>query len=119
MQLLIEIFLPSDGRASPVLMSPSLDNAFDLTKQEDKQLDDNIQVADGINEQVSAADYDPSLDRREDEEKRIRAVVEKDENHQDVEMIEVEEEEEEDVDDMFALDVTEKKPKKVKKVAVS
>ena len=99
-------------------MSPSLDNAFDLTKQEDKQLDDIMQVADGINEQVSAADYDPSLDRREDEEKRIRAVVEKDESHQDVEMVEVEEEEE-DVDDMFALDVTEKRPKKVKKVAVS
>ena len=117
--MLIVFSLPSGGRASPVLMSPSLDNAFDLTKQEDKQLDDNMQVADGTNEQISAADYDPSLDRREDEEKRIRAVVEKDESHQDVEMVEVEEDEEEDVDDMFDLDVTEKKPKKVKKVAVS
>ena len=76
-------------------------------------------AGDGAEEQISAADYDPSLDRKEDEEKRLRAVVEKDGEHQEAEEIEVEEEEEDDVDDMFALDVTEKKPKKVKKVAVS
>lgn len=98
-------------------MSPSVDNTFDLTKQDD-QLDAAAQGVDGPNEQISAADYDPSLDRREDEEKRVRAVVEKDESHQNVEMIEVEEEEEDDFDDMFALDVTEEKPKKAKKKAV-
>lgn len=106
------------GRASPAPMSPSLDDTFDIAKDEEQQSDGNTQVADGTNEQINAADYDPSLDRREDEEKRVRAVFEKDENHQDVEMVEVEEEEEDDVDDMFALDTSEKKPKKVKKVAV-
>ena len=69
---------------------------------------------------MSAADYDPSLDRREDEQRRVRGAHE--EPNQDVEMIEEEEEEEEDddVDDMFAVSVVEKKRvKKVKKVVVS
>lgn len=72
---------------------------------------------DGAREQISAADYDPSLDRREDEQRRVRGA--KEELNQDVEMIE--EEEEEDVDDMFAVSVTDKKKKikKVKKVIVS
>ena len=52
-------------------------------------------AGDGVEEQISAADYDPSLDRKEDEEKRLRAVVEKDGEHQEAEMIEVEDEEEE------------------------
>ncbi|KAI9453902.1 kinase-like domain-containing protein [Lactarius psammicola] len=71
---------------------------------------------DGAREQVSAADYDPSLDRREDEQRRVRGVQE--ELNQDVEMIEVEEEEDDDdVDDMFAVSVVDKKRvKKVKKV---
>ena len=69
--------------------------------------------------QVSAADYDPSLDRREDEHRRVL----KDEpmavdpvSIEDVEEIEEVEEEEEDVDDMFAVAMGER-PKKVKKVA--
>ncbi|KAF8990267.1 kinase-like protein [Cyathus striatus] len=65
----------------------------------------------GVGEQVSAADYDPSLDRREDEQKRIREPEVIDEGEE-----EKEEEEEEDVDDMFAIDVLEKKVKKAKKV---
>lgn len=57
---------------------------------------------------ISAADYDPSLDRREDEERRVRGVAD-----HDVEMIEeVEEEDDDDLDDMFAIDATEKKKKK-------
>lgn len=72
----------------------------------------------GQEEHISAADYDPSDDRREDEEKRLRAVVEKDEGHQESDVEEVEEVD--DVDDMFALDVTERQPKTVKKkIAVS
>lgn len=73
---------------------------------------------DGTGEQVSAADYDPCLDRREDEHKRVWGTKEE---PQDVEMIEEEEEEdEEDVDDMFAVATTEKKKvKKVKRVIVS
>ena len=72
---------------------------------------------DGAPEQISAADYDPSLDRREDEQRRVRGA--KEVLNQDIEMIEEEEEEEEDVDDMFAVPVADKKTKKVKKVMVS
>jgi len=71
---------------------------------------------DGAREQISAADYDPSLDRREDEQRRVRGAQEG--LNQDIEMIE--EEEEDDVDDMFAVAVIDKKKvKKVKKVNVS
>lgn len=87
-------------------------NAFELAKddeQEDAQV--KVQAQNGNAEQVSAADYDPSLDRREDEQKRFlkddpMAIVE-------------EEEEEDDVDDMFAVASSAKKAKKVKKVVVS
>jgi serine/threonine-protein kinase PRP4 len=73
---------------------------------------------DGVREQISAADYDPSLDRREDEQRRVRGT--KEVLTQDVEMKEEEEEEEEDVDDMFAVSVAnKKKTKKVRKVMVS
>lgn len=98
--------------------SPTPD-AFELAKddeQEDAQV--KVQAQNGNAEQVSAADYDPSLDRREDEQKRIlkddpMAAVAKT-------MVEEEEEEEEDdVDDMFAVASSVKKAKKVKKVVVS
>ncbi|KAA1475862.1 kinase-like protein [Dentipellis sp. KUC8613] len=90
---------------------------FDLAKQaeeEETQVEAQAEARrDGEHEQISAADYDPSLDRREDEERRVRGA----EPAQDVEMIEEEEEEEEDLDDMFAVASTEKKKvKKVKKV---
>lgn len=77
------------------------------------------QEQDGNREQVSAADYDPSQDRREDEQKRVRGF--KEEVDGDVEMIEEEEEEEDDdVEDMFAVATIEKKKvKKVKRVMVS
>jgi serine/threonine-protein kinase PRP4 len=68
-----------------------------------------LQVGNEGGEQVSAADYDPSLDRREDEQKRIWNL-----NHVPGTV----EEEEEDVDDMFAINTSEKKVKKVKKVLV-
>lgn len=72
-------------------------------------------MQDGAPDQISAADYDPSLDRREDEQRRVL----KDEP-MNIETIEEEEDEEEedDVDDMFAAAITEKKRKKVKKVVV-
>jgi serine/threonine-protein kinase PRP4 len=76
---------------------------------------------DGVREQISAADYDPSLDRREDEQRRVRGT--KEVSNQDIEMIEEEEEDDDDdddVDDMFAVAVADKKKtKKVKKVMVS
>lgn len=65
-------------------------------------------------DQISAADYDPSLDRREDEQRRVHApVVVSDDDEEEYE-------EEEDIDDMFAVATSErKKVRKVKKVAVS
>ena len=73
---------------------------------------------DGAWEQISAADYDPSLDRREDEQRRVRGT--KEELNQDVEMIEEEDDDDDDVDDMFAVSVADRKrTKKVKKVNVS
>lgn len=70
-------------------------------------------------EQISAADYDPSLDRREDEQRRIREPAPVAEAMDVDEEEEVEEVEEEDVDDMFAVATTTKKVKKVKKTVVS
>jgi hypothetical protein len=82
-------------------------SAFELAKDEDEgKARTNAQAQDGTGEQISAADYDPSLDRREDA--RLRAY-----NGEPM-AIDVEEEEE-DVDDMFAITSSEKK-KKVKKV---
>lgn len=93
-------------------MSPSATSgAFELAKddeQEDAQV--KVQAQNGNSEQISAADYDPSLDRREDEQRRVL----KDEP---VDVETIEEEEEEDVDDMFAVISSDKKKvKKVKKV---
>lgn len=93
--------------------SPTPD-VFELTKddeQEDVQV--KVQAQNGNSEQISAADYDPSLDRREDEQRRFK-------DESTVETIEEEvEEEEEDVDDMFAIASTSRKVKKVRKVMVS
>ncbi|KAG2744954.1 kinase-like protein [Suillus brevipes Sb2] len=88
------------------------DSIFELAKDEDDE-DVRAKMQDGAPDQISAADYDPSLDRREDEQRRVL----KDEP-MNVETIEEEEDEEEedDVDDMFAAAITEKKRKKVKKV---
>lgn len=92
---------------------------FALAK-DDEQEDAQVQVQQAENtgaEQVSAADYDPSLDRREDEQRRVRAVPAPE--AETIEIVE-EEEEEEDVDDMFAVASTEKKKvKKVRKITVS
>lgn len=103
--------------------SPAPD-VFELAKggeEEGAQAEAQEQAKrEGAREQVSAADYDPSLDRREDEQRRVRGA--KEELNRDVEMIEEDDEEEEDdVDDMFAVSVVDKKKKvrKVKKVVVS
>jgi serine/threonine-protein kinase PRP4 len=107
---------PSNRRESQSA-SPAPD-IFELAKggeEEGAQAEAQEQAKrDGAREQISAADYDPSLDRREDEQRRVRGA--KEDLNQDVEMIE--EEEEEDVDDMFAVSVADKKKKvrKVKKV---
>ena len=90
-------------------------NEFTLAKDGDEQTQDTTRTQTEGGEQVSAADYDPIQDRREDEGKRIHDV----DNHagDDVEM--VVEEEEDDLDDMFAVVTTEKKKaKKIRRVLV-
>jgi serine/threonine-protein kinase PRP4 len=108
----LQIFVYT-GKRESMSASPT-SAAFELAKdneQEDAQV--KVQAQNDNGHQISAADYDPSLDRREDEQRRVY----KDEP-MDVETIE-EEEDEEDVDDMFAVASTVKKKVKVKKVAVS
>jgi len=100
-------------------LSPTPRNqAFDLAKADDLQAKD---VTEGVGNQISAADYDPSLDRREDEKKRVgpAAIPILVEAIEEEVLVEVEEEEaeEDDVDDMFAVDLEpSEKVKKVKKV---
>jgi serine/threonine-protein kinase PRP4 len=103
------------GKRDSLSRSPEPSD-FTLAKAEE-----NDREQDGDKDQILAADYDPSLDRREDEEKRVGgAGVAKGEPEPDeVEEYEEEMEEEEDLDDMFAVAMGEKKPKKVKKVSVS
>jgi serine/threonine-protein kinase PRP4 len=86
---------------------------FALAKDSEQEGHSRPENAGG--EQVSAADYDPSLDRREDEYKRLGDKV------TNVETIDIDEEveEEEDVEDMFAVANSDKKVKKVKKIIVS
>jgi len=115
---------PSNRRESQSA-SPASD-MFELAKggeEEGAQAEAQEQAKrDGAREQISAADYDPSLDRREDEQRRVRGGA-KEVLNQDVEMIEEEEgegdddDDDDDVDDMFSVSVADKKKtKKVKKV---
>lgn len=84
-----------------------MDAIGDIAKIEsDTAADNQVDALGG--EQISAADYDPSLDRREDEEKRVRGVIGKDAAHngtgRDVHMIELDEQElEEEEDDDSTL----------------
>lgn len=97
------------------------ENIFSLTKEgaEEESAVEARTSAPGEGEQVSAADYDPSLDRREDEQRRVRGIGAKMESHEDTMDVveEVTEEEEEDVDDMFAIITS--KPRTKKKVRVA
>ncbi|TCD64183.1 U4/U6 small nuclear ribonucleoprotein prp4 [Steccherinum ochraceum] len=101
------------GKRESLSASPT-PGTFSLAKDEEQDKQAKAQIQDDLNEQISAADYDPNLDYREDEQKRARAVVD---DQPDMEIVEEEEvEEEEDLDDMFAVSNTEKKIKKIKKV---
>jgi serine/threonine-protein kinase PRP4 len=93
-------------------MSPNPED-FALAKDDEEDARIKVQTVQGDAEQVFAADYDPSLDRREDEQRRVRVA-----NEMPMEVVE-EEEEEPDIDDMFAVATGEKKKvTKVKKVIV-
>jgi serine/threonine-protein kinase PRP4 len=97
--------LPVSNRVS---VSPAPD--FALAKDSEQEGQSRPENAGG--EQVSAADYDLSLDRREDEYKCLGDKA-------NVGTVEEEVEEEEDVEDMFAVANPDKKVKKVKKIIVS
>jgi serine/threonine-protein kinase PRP4 len=89
-------------------------DAFDIVKHDEEE-DAQIKVQaqnEGIH-QISAADYDPNLDRREDEQRRIRDK----EDENEVETI-GKEEEDQDVDDIFAVAMAPKKLRKTRKVIV-
>ncbi|KIY73329.1 kinase-like protein [Cylindrobasidium torrendii FP15055 ss-10] len=80
-------------------------NDFDLAKGENQLQQEQDEGA-----QIMAGDYDPSMDRREDEQKRVHVDDVQAEFEEEVEI----EEDEDDLDDMFAA-VTSAKPK-VKRV---
>lgn len=103
------------GKRESVSVSPT-PRAFSLAKDQGADGQVKGQVQDGPHEQISAADYDPSLDRREDE---MRVLGVKDEATEDTQVVEEVVDEEDDVEDMFAITTAEKKPKKVKTVVVS
>ena len=97
------------GRRDSASASPTPKD-FTLAKDEEGE----APVENAGAEQVLAADYDPSLDRREDERKRFGDKA----RPLEIDEEEEEAEEEEDVDDMFAVAFAEKKPAKKKKVIV-
>jgi serine/threonine-protein kinase PRP4 len=90
-----------------------------LAKQGDEETS-NLQAQEASTNQgqILAADYDPSMDRREDEQKRVNGPI--DPNAMSVDQVEEAEYEEveevEDLDDMFAVGNAERKVKVVKKV---
>ncbi|EPS98350.1 hypothetical protein FOMPIDRAFT_1148904 [Fomitopsis schrenkii] len=100
------------SKRESVSVSPT-PRAFSLAKDQGADGQVKGQVQDGPHEQISAADYDPSLDRREDE---MRVLGVKDEATEDTQVVEEVVDEEDDVEDMFAITTAEKKPKKVKTV---
>ncbi|KAL9714610.1 U4/U6 small nuclear ribonucleoprotein prp4 [Leucoagaricus gongylophorus] len=109
---------PPDGKRDSLSRSPEPSD-FALAKAEDDDADHIAVDTDADNQdQILAADYDPSLDRREDEQKRIGNAVVGSETRANDEVDEVEEveEEEEDLDDMFVAATGKKSKKIVKKV---
>lgn len=136
---------PQSRRESASPPPPSATAEFDLAKLEGKDHGPSVKEGDvgeegGEGGGIGAADYDPSLDRREDEKRRFgieappgEGAAHKDENAmiidgddgevEEVEVTDDEGDEEEEVDDMFALafggdedeEKEEKKKEKVKK----
>ena len=104
---------PSSAAQPPISNRASVSpTSCDFALAKDSEQEGQSRPENAGGEQVSAADYDPSLDRREDEYKRLGDKV------TNVETIDEEVEEEEDVEDMFAV-ANSNKVKKVKKIIVS
>ncbi|KAK0210088.1 kinase-like domain-containing protein [Desarmillaria ectypa] len=106
----------TDNKHTSLSPPPTPGNDFELAKDDEAESSQRKTQAENSTldgaVQVSAGDYDPSLDRREDEQKRVFGPTQSEPEVMEVE--EEEEEEEEEVDDMFAVATAEKKPKKVK-----
>lgn len=101
------------GRRESMSVSPT-PHVFELAKDDERE-----PMAENTGpEQFSAADYDPSQDRREDERKRFGDMNQPIEITDNQEEEEDEEDEEEDVDDIFAVALSDKKKKKKKSVVV-
>ena len=107
----------SVGKRESMSASPTPEQ-FTLAKDGEDDAQVKVQVDNGDAEQVFAADYDPSQDRREEEQRRVR-VVQDEVLPEIVETVDEEEEEEGDIDDMFAVVTGDKKVRKVKKITVS
>lgn len=108
-------FIVGDQTRDSITPSPEY---FELEKHGDTEENQaKLSTEGGGTEQISAADYDPSLDRREDELKRFQDEPIKVDDEQFEEVEEVEEEEV--IEDMFSLEPVLKKVKKTKRVAVS
>jgi len=126
----VPVSINQEGIRSPS-GSPEPDHVFSLVKEEgeeaEMQLKGDIEMngSKEVNDQqqVSAADYDPNVDRQQEEARRVWAAAKQDAMAMDDQHSprghESEEEEveevEEDIDDMFAVDSVPKK-KKVKKI---
>ncbi|KAK0229157.1 kinase-like domain-containing protein [Armillaria nabsnona] len=112
----------ADNKRTSLSPTPTPGNDFELAKDDEAESSQRKTQAENSTldgaVQVSAGDYDPSLDRREDEQRRVFGPTQTEPEviEMEVEEEEEEEEEEEDVDDMFAVATAEKKPKNVKKV---
>jgi serine/threonine-protein kinase PRP4 len=137
----LRIVFPTDGGRSPS-GSPEPDHVFSLAKEEGEKEQAQGQlkadfgrtgtVDDGDDQQqASAADYDPNVDRQQEEARRVWAAkkqdaamdVDKDgdgehrvDESTDQELEGEAEEEEDEIEDMFAVNLVPKK-KKVKKDA--
>lgn len=112
--------MSKDNKRTSLSPPPTPGNDFELAKDDEAESSQRKTQAENSTldgaVQVSAGDYDPSLDRREDEQRRVFGPTQTEPDVIEMEVEEEEEEEEEDVDDMFSVAAAEKKLKKVKKV---
>ncbi|KAG7453187.1 kinase-like protein [Guyanagaster necrorhizus] len=110
----------ADNKRTSLSPSPTPGHDFELAKDDEAESSQRKTQAENSTldgaVQVSAGDYDPSLDRREDEQRRVFGPAPIEAEVMEVEEDDDEEDEDEDVDDMFAVATAEKKSEKVKKV---
>jgi serine/threonine-protein kinase PRP4 len=118
-QAIFDLSKEGEEKAAPIAVTSSLSNVVSTSVTVEPQ------------DQVSAADYDPSMDRREDDARQARhavaaladgtgEILNQPEVTMDGDTGKAEdgvEEDDDEVDDMFAVDVDKPKKKKVAKVS--